>query len=223
MADEKPQFVLLAGPSGSGKTTFLNNNRDMFPANIVTPDAFLDQFADLPKNEARHHAVALANTQQADLINTRQSFVQETLLADEAKIDLLRDMQECGYETTLVYMCLNDPAANEARVRSRIEEGGNFVPPEIVQKDYRLSLQHLSQAILVADNTRIYDNSAFGKNHAHVATIEQGAVIEQAPQLPQWVEKTFPSGLQAHLDGGSRTREDPQIALPRKKAVELGR
>jgi predicted ABC-type ATPase len=223
MADEKPQFVLLAGPSGSGKTTFLNNNRAAFPEHIVTPDAFLDQFADLPKNEARHNAVALANTQQADLIANRQSFAQETLLADEAKIDLLRDMQERGYATKLVYMCLNDPQDNEDRVRNRIAEGGNFVPPEIVQKDYRLSLQHLPQAILVADKTLIYDNSTSGKPHAHVATIEQGVVLEQAPQLPQWVEKTFPSGLQAHMDGGSRTREEPQIALPRKHAVELGR
>ena len=46
MADEKPQFVLLAGPSGSGKTTFLNNNRAAFPEHIVTPDAFLDQYLD---------------------------------------------------------------------------------------------------------------------------------------------------------------------------------
>ncbi len=223
MADEKPQFVLLAGPSGSGKTTFLNNNRDGFPEHIVTPDAFLDRFADLPKNEARHNAVELANTQQADLIANRQSFAQETLLADEAKIDLLRDMQARGYATKLVYMCLNDPQDNEDRVRNRIEAGGNFVPPEIVQKDYRLSLQHLPQAILVADKTLIYDNSTSGKPHSHVATIEQGAVIEQAPELPQWVEKTFPSGLQAHLDGGSRERDEPQIAIPRKKALELDR
>jgi len=223
MADQKPQFMLLAGPSGSGKTTFLDNNRHMFPDNIVTPDAFLDRFADLPQKQARHNAVELANTQQADLIANRQSFVQETLLTGDSKINLLRDMQERGYETTLVYMCLNDPQDNEDRVRNRIEAGGNFVPPEIVKKDYQLSLQHLPKAILVADSTLIYDNSSQGQRHSHVATIEQGVVIEQAPELPQWVEKTFPSGLQAHLDGGSRARDEPQIAIPRRKAVELDR
>lgn len=223
MADEKPQFILLAGPSGSGKTTFLDNNRHMFPDNIVTPDAFLDQFADLPKNEARQNAVALANIQQAELIENRQSFAQETLLADEAKIDLLRDMQARGYETTLVYMCLNDPQDNEDRVRHRIEQKGNFVPPEIVQKDYRLSLQHLPQAILVADTTQIFDNSAFNKPHTYVATIEQGTVIEQAPELPQWVEKTFPNGIQAHLDAGAREREAQQLGGSRKKSIDLDR
>ena len=221
MAAEKPQFVLLAGPSGSGKTTFLNNNRAAFPEHIVTPDAFLERFGDLPQKEARHNAVELANTQQADLIANRQSFVQETLLTGDSKINLLRDMQQRGYETKLVYMCLNDPQDNEDRVRNRIEAGGNFVPPEIVKKDYALSLQHLPKAILVADTTQIFDNSTFGEPHSHVATIERGAVIEQAAELPQWVEKTFPHGLQAHLDGGSRARDEPQIA--RKKAVELDR
>ena len=221
MAAEKPQFVLLAGPSGSGKTTFLNNNRAAFPEHIVTPDAFLERFGDLPQKEARHNAVELANTQQADLIANRQSFVQETLLTGDSKINLLRDMQQRGYETKLVYMCLNDPQDNEDRVRNRIEAGGNFVPPEIVKKDYALSLQHLPKAILVADTTQIFDNSTFGEPHSHVATIERGAVIEQAAELPQWVENTFPHGLQAHLDGGSRARDEPQIA--RKKAVELDR
>ncbi|MBA3469136.1 MAG: zeta toxin family protein [Herpetosiphonaceae bacterium] len=223
MAAEKPQFVMLAGPSGSGKTTFLNNNRDTFPEHVVTPDAFMDQFSDLSKNEARQNAVVLANTQQADLIEQRQSFVQETLLADEAKIDLLREMQTRGYETRLVYMCLNNPKDNEDRVKHRIEEGGNFVPARLVEKDYHLSLQNLPQAVLVADKTQIFDNTAFGEQHAHVVSIDHGAVIEQAPELPQWVEKTFPNGIQAHLDAGSREREAQQLGGSRKKSIDLDR
>ena len=223
MASDKPKFVLLAGPSGSGKTTFVNNNPDAVPQNVVTPDVFLDRFAHLPQEEARAKSLELSNAQQAELIRTNQSFVQETLLTSDAKIKLLEDMKARGYETTLIYMCLDNPQDNEDRVRHRIEAGGNFVPPDNVHNDYHLSLQTVPKAILVADNIQIFDNSTFGKRHAHVATIERGVVTELAQTMPSWVEKTFPDGIQAHLDAGNREKNMPQVTKQCKKDLDLER
>jgi predicted ABC-type ATPase len=208
----KPQFVMLAGPSGSGKTTFVKNNPALQEAipHLVTPDVFQERFADLPDEESRPKCVELANAQKRELIESRESFMQESLLGSEAKVQDLVRMKERGYETTLIYMCLEDPRMNESRVRHRVETGGNFVPQEIIARDYDRSLENLPKALLIADKARLYDNSKGDSPHQLLVTVEQGIATEHVERMPGWVERAFPDGVQAHLDAHAARQQEQQ-------------
>jgi predicted ABC-type ATPase len=208
----KPQFVMLAGPSGSGKTTFVKNNPDLQEAipHLVSPDAFQERFTDLPDEESRPKCVDLANAQKQELIGSRESFMQETTLSSEGKVQELARMKERGYETTFIYMCLEDPRMNESRVRHRIETGGNFVPQEIIARDYDRSLEHLPKALLIADKARLYDNTMGDSPHKLLVTVEQGIATEHVERMPGWVERAFPDGVQAHLDAHQARQQEQQ-------------
>jgi predicted ABC-type ATPase len=208
----KPQFVMLAGPSGSGKTTFVKNNPDLQESipHLVTPDVFQGRFAGLPEQESRAKCVELANAQRNELIESRESFMQETLLSSEDRVHELVRMKERGYQTTLIYMCLEDPRMNEGRVRHRIETGGNFVPQEIIARDYDRSLGNLPKALLMADKARLYDNSKGDSPHKLLVTVEQGIATEHVERMPGWVERAFPDGVQAHLDAHQARQQEQQ-------------
>ena len=208
----KPQFVMLAGPSGSGKTTFVNQHpelREKIP-NLVTPDAFMDRFPHLTSDEAHEECVHIAKAQKQELIESRQSFMQESILSSDRKVQELTRMKERGYETTLIYMCLNDASENQERVQHRIENGGNVVASEEVARAYEASLQNLPKAIVLADYAELYDNSVPGRPHQHLVTVEQGIATEHVERMPGWVERAFPDGVQAHLDAHKARQQEQQ-------------
>jgi predicted ABC-type ATPase len=208
----KPQFVMLAGPSGSGKTTFVNQHpelREKIP-HLVTPDVFMDRFLHLSTDDAHEQCVLIAKEQKQELIESRQSFMQESILSSDRKVQELSRMKEQGYETTLIYMCLDNPNLNLERVQHRIDNGGNVVPAHVVSRDYEESLQNLSKAILIADETRIYDNTKRDEPHKLLVTVEQGIATEHVERMPGWVERAFPDGVQAHLDAHQARQQEQQ-------------
>ena len=226
----KPQFVMLAGPSGSGKTTFVNNYRDsgLLPDTLVTPDVFMSRFSHLSTDDAHEQCVLIAKAQKQELLESRQSFMQETILSSDGKVQELARMKERGYETTLIYMCLEDPGMNEGRVRHRIEVGGNFVPPEIIAKDYETSLQNLPKAIILADRAELFDNTHPGGRHKLLVTVEQGIATVHVERMPGWVERAFPDGVQAHLDAHAarqqeqQAQQDQQSQARQRRRPDLG-
>jgi predicted ABC-type ATPase len=208
----KPQFVMLAGPSGSGKTTFVEQHKELRQEvpNLVTPDVFMDRFPHLSTDDAHEQCVLIAKAQKQELIESRQSFMQESILSSDAKVQELNRMKERGYETTLIYMCLDDPNLNLERVQHRIDNGGNVVPAQVVSRDYEASLQNLPKAIILADRVELYDNSVRGLPHQHLVTIEQGIATEHVERMPGWVERAFPDGVQAHLDAHQARQQEQQ-------------
>jgi predicted ABC-type ATPase len=208
----KPQFVMLAGPSGSGKTTFVNNYRDsgILPDILVTPDVFMGRFSHLSSDDAHEQCVLIAKAQKQDLTESHQSFMQETILSSEGKVQELARMKERGYETTLIYMCLDNPNINLERVQHRIETGGNVVASHVVSKDYEASLKNLPNAVVLADNVQLFDNSVADKPHTLLVTVEQGIATEHVERMPGWVERAFPDGVQAHLDAHAARQQEQQ-------------
>jgi predicted ABC-type ATPase len=229
-AQPKPQFVMLAGPSGSGKTTFVNQHPELRASvpHLVTPDAFMGRFPHLSSDEAHEECVLIAKTQREELIESRQSFIQESILSSDRKVQELTHMKERGYETTLIYMCLDNPNLNLERVQHRMEDGGNVVASEVVTRDYEASLQNLPKAVLIADTTRIYDNTKGDIPHKLLVTIEQGIATEHVERMPGWVERAFPDGVQAHLDAHQarqqeqQAQQDQQSQARQRRRPDLG-
>ena len=61
-------------------------------------------------------------------------------------------------------MWLPTPEAAIARVVQRVEEGGHFIPADVVVRRYRSGARNMRQLYLpLADEASIYDNSDSGR------------------------------------------------------------
>ncbi|MBN1310704.1 MAG: zeta toxin family protein [Anaerolineae bacterium] len=207
MSDEKPVFWLIAGPNGSGKSTFYEKHLSQIVPVHVNPDRIAKQ-VDAPDQKARDfEAMRLAEEQRQDLIAGGKTFAAETVFSHPSKIELLRQAQASGYDVNLVFICTDNPYINSARVQQRVQMGGHSVPPEKIAPRYERSLQNLREALPLVDRAFFYDNSINGQPHRLVLEVEHGKAKDTREQLPQWVEETFPEGVQDYLQDQLRSQE----------------
>jgi len=72
----------------------------------------------------------------------------------------MKEAKTKGYEVNLVVVLTHDPEINVERVKSRVAAGGHDVPVEkVVTRYHRFMENFLTEAIRVADQARVYNNS----------------------------------------------------------------
>ena len=137
-----PVFHLLAGPNGAGKSTLY---RALVRDGILSVDlAFIN--ADLFEREHLQHitdpvqrsqaARDWADAQRASKLAGGESFVSETVFSHESKLALIDEALAQDFVVALYVVALDDPQRLLARVQSRVQEGGHFVPPDKILTRY---------------------------------------------------------------------------------------
>jgi predicted ABC-type ATPase len=194
----KPVFYLLAGPNGAGKSTLYKalTLQGTIPASaeFVNADlheaAHLQHIADLEaRSEAARH---WADARRAELLQTGQSFVSETVFSHESKLALIEDAQQLGFFVMLIVVCLDDPQRLLARVAGRVTEGGHAVPPERVLARYPRTLANLAVAVRLADVAVLYDSEAVSPGtHKIVAICRRDLTEEKFSPLPAWAKRVL--------------------------------
>jgi predicted ABC-type ATPase len=199
----KPVFFLLAGPNGAGKSTLY---RSAVASGLLPSDAeFVN--ADLHEAHALQHitdpalrsaqARAWADARRAACLAQGKSFVSETVFSHPSKLDLMQEARVAGFAVVLLVVCVNDPRQLLGRVAQRVAEGGHDVPPERILARYPRTLQHLQQAMPLADLALLYDTSGVGRNGISgpklVARWRQGVWHWQVPRPPTWAKKVHPA------------------------------
>lgn len=165
----KPVFFLLAGPNGAGKSTLY---RAAVDAGLLPADApFVN--ADIHEAQALQHVTDLrerslqartwADARRAACLEQGLSFVSETVFSHPSKLDLMQRARDAGFSVVLLVVCVDDPTQLIARVAQRVAEGGHAVPAERILARYPRTLQHLRQAIPMADLALLYDTSGVGR------------------------------------------------------------
>jgi predicted ABC-type ATPase len=153
----QPVMTLLAGPNGSGKTTlheWLNPPGEQINADKIA--RLIDRSH--PENAAGAAGRATL-LRLVELIDARQNFSYETTLAGNQPLLLMKRAKASGYRIDLVYVTLKDVKLNLLRVRQRVLEGGHHIPDADIIRRYDRSLAHLSQAIMLADEVAVFDNT----------------------------------------------------------------
>ena len=137
-----PTLVLLAGPNGAGKTTFIGRflRRRAGTFVFVNPD---EVARDLPGPNSDIAAGRRVLERLDALIAARADIVLETTLATRAHARRLRACRAAGYRIALIYLRLPDAEASIARVRRRVERGGNGIPEATLRRRFPLSLDYL--------------------------------------------------------------------------------
>lgn len=181
-----PVLHLLAGPNGSGKTTLFRE--------VIEPETGLDWInademaAGAGRDPERAYAAARrAARRRAQLIKAGRSCATETVFSHPSKVELVREATDAGYLVTLHVLTVPEDLA-VARVEHRVEYGGFDVPEDKIRGRYARLWAHVADAIALAHETYIYDNSSAGVPFRVVARFEQGRLVGNAG-WPNWATR----------------------------------
>jgi len=180
-----PVLHVVAGPNGSGKTTFCS--RILIPATRL-PSVSADDIARerWPGNEkARgYDAAAAAAEERERRLVAGASFIAETVFSHRSKLELIKRAKEAGYLVSLHIMLVPEELS-VARARLRADQGGHSVPIAKVRARYRRLWALVRQAMALADDAVVYDNSSASAPFRVVARYRDGQP-EHRPAWPKW-------------------------------------
>ena len=179
-----PILTILAGPNGSGKSTLTSQLNFEGRANLLDPDAIARRMD--PADPSR---VALAAGRETirrtrEYLKNAQSFGIETTLSGGGYLETMKAARTKGFFIRLVYICVGNPEKNIQRVRQRLAQGGHDVPDEDVRRRYERSLSNLPEALTLANEAWLYDNS--GDAPRMVMESRDGIIVWYADDEPAW-------------------------------------
>jgi predicted ABC-type ATPase len=202
-----PTFYLLAGPNGSGKSTlhrFLSRRfADIGAVEFVNADEIAKAIGDQDTPERAEQARLAADGRRAELLRAGTSFCSETVFSHESKIDLIESAKQAGFEVHLFVVCVENPGLSELRVQQRVARGGHRVPPNKIRERYPRTLKNLEKGILLADRCLVFDNSALSALPRLVLALEDGKLVFESPEVPQWAHSLHATAKTS--GGGSAT------------------
>ena len=186
-----PQLVVLAGPNGAGKLTFY----DAFLAGSPLPFLNADLFA-AETGVDSFDAARVLDATRARMIEERNGFITATVFSDPhgAKLAMLRDAIDAGYDVRLIYIGVANAALSARRVDQRIALGGHDVPRDRIASRFARSLDNLAKAIKLGLAVELYDNSSADYPYRQVATFVAGRLTSRMKgSIPRWARGVIPA------------------------------
>ncbi len=180
-----PVLHLVVGPNGAGKTTFYEEillpatRLPFINADLIARQRWPDD-ASAHAYEAAKEAAELRRGAIAD----RRSFATETVFSHPSKLDLLRAAGAAGYRRYLHVILIPEELAVR-RVRVRVETGGHDVPEDKIRGRFLRLWSLVRQAVALADETEVRDNSRAKSAFRLVARYHGGELVGSA-DWPPW-------------------------------------
>lgn len=180
---------VLAGANGSGKSTFYYK----FLLDTGIPFVNADEIARerYPQGtlEASQKAQSEAHETYHRLLKKGESFCYETVFSHDSKIEFIQEAKKRGYKVNLVYIHLENPDLNVARVFQRVSEGGHQVSEEKIRDRIPRTLAHIQRVLTIVDAADIYENSNDEEPYALQASVVNGSCTTSVYPEPQWLEE----------------------------------
>jgi predicted ABC-type ATPase len=188
-----PVFHLLAGPNGAGKSTLyralLAEKVIDTKLEFVNADMYEREHLKRFKNPLKRTEAARswAEGRRSALLQSKTSFVSETVFSHASKIELIERAKQAGYHIVLYIVAVDKPETLVQRVSNRVREGGHDVPTEKILSRYPRTLANLAKALPLADVAFLYDSQDIQQGGLqHIATCSKGILIEGVDAFPAW-------------------------------------
>lgn len=197
MSEHLPELIIIAGPNGSGKTSitqrFLHHTWSKGTIYINPDNVAKEIFGDWNNNEAVLNAARYCAELREQYLLQRQSFVFETVLSAEDKIDFILRAKEAGYFVRVFFVATASPVINAARIAKRVMKGGHDVPiPKIISR-YLKSIANCATVGRFVDRLYVYDNSVDGADARLLFRLSDGKVAKRYTyDVPQWAIDILP-------------------------------
>ena len=192
-----PVLIALVGPNGAGKSTFYQRFLSGIKWPFVNADVLAKALVDAGSpagEETEIMAAQLAEKRRLQLLEKRESFVAETVFSDPvgAKVQMLKQAQDAGYEVVLVFVGLVSAELSALRVGTRVRMGGHDVPKERIAARLERMRRNVNAALPFVDLGLIVDNSSLDFPHRPVAVLARGTVLKTYPPVPWWAAEVMP-------------------------------
>lgn len=197
----KPVLIVIAGPNGSGKTSVTSriiNHEWMEDCVYINPDIIAQEhFGDWNSSHAVKQAIIYSEQLREECLDKRKSFIFETVLSIESKIEFIQRAKEAGFFVRLFFVCTNSPIINAGRIAKRVIEGGHDVPISKIVSRYGKSIANCCLGIRFADRAYIYDNSKELSEPKLLFRSRNGIIAKTyVNPIPEWALPIFDSTVQ---------------------------
>jgi predicted ABC-type ATPase len=197
-AGMQTQLWVVAGGNGAGKSTFYRLFLAPRGIKLVNADLLAREINAAHPDEVSYQAANWVGRLLADLLDEGLSFCFETVFSHPSKIDLVARAKAGGYRVMLVYIHLDNPGLNEARVRQRVSEGGHNVPADKVRSRIPRTMQYVSDVLTLVDEAWLMNNSSHDGPFRLVAVVRKGRLVragggalqaDAAEPMPEWARQ----------------------------------
>lgn len=189
-------LVVLAGANGSGKSSAVESIYKLMEQigerhllYLCSDDVckqILLKDPTIPLPEAQVKAWQFVNGKKYDLLDSKESFIIETVFSHPSHLDFIKKAKECGYTVFFYYISTDSPDINVQRVRKRISQGGHAVDEDKIVSRYYRSLKLVKPALSLVDEAYIIDNSIDDSDTTLCAVYKAGH-LEILDKLHRWV------------------------------------
>ena len=118
--EHRPELIIIAGPNGSGKTSvtqkFLHHEWAEGTIYINPDEVAKERFGDWNSREAILSAANYCAEWRERCLTEKKSFVFETVMSAEDKIDFIIRAKEAGFFVRLFFISTSHPSINAARI-----------------------------------------------------------------------------------------------------------
>lgn len=192
-----PEMIVIAGPNGSGKTSvtqkFLHHEWAEGTLYINPDEVARDIFGDWNSTEAVMKAARYCADLREDCLRNQKSFVFETVMSAEDKVDFIIRAKQAGFFIRLFFISTAHPSINAARIANRVMKGGHDVPISKIISRYYKSIANCKTVAPVVDRLYLYDNSLDGQDAKLLFRLANGNVKKiYATTIPEWAKILLP-------------------------------
>ena len=130
-----------------------------FDADIISARVAARLPADVPVESIYFAVQSVFLDFVEEAIRKKQDFTIETNFRDNQLMDTIARFKQSGYDTSMIYMTLNDVELSIDRVKLRVSTGGHFVDEASIRYNYEEGLKNLAYFSGRFDNLEIVDVS----------------------------------------------------------------
>ena len=192
---KKPTLIVVCGPNGSGKTSITHkilNHKWIENSIYINPDEIANhRFGDWNSLDAIIKAANYAKQLREKCIEDGISFIFETVLSTEDKIEFLFKAKQKGYFIRVFFVGTESPTINAARIVQRVMNGGHDVPIIKIISRYSKSIANCSVIARFVDRLYVYDNSLDFKEPALLFRASDGKLTKVYHKIKDWAFPVF--------------------------------
>lgn len=196
-SERRPEMIVIAGPNGSGKTSvtrkFLHHEWAEGTLYINPDEVAKDVFGDWNSADAVMKAAKYCTELREKCLRERTSFVFETVMSSDEKVDFIFKAKQAGFFIRLFYISTSHPSINAARIANRVMKGGHDVPITKIISRYYKSITKCKLVSSIVDRLYVYDNSTDGQDAMLLFRLVDGKLKKMYVQnVPEWAQVLLP-------------------------------
>ena len=153
-----PHIIVIAGPNGAAPALL---HGLLGIEHFVNADVIARGLSAFDPESVSIQAGRIMLGRLRELASRGEDFAFETTLASRSFAPWIADLRrDAGYRLLLHYLWVPTPDFSVARVARRVQEGGHFVPPEVVRRRFYGGVSNFFTLYRpIADEWHVYDNS----------------------------------------------------------------